>query len=418
LISAVFETSCNAAYVTPIERKAVSKPLTGIRVLDLSKVLAGPLCAQYLGDLGADIIKVETVGQGDETRGWPPFPAPGLGTVFLSANRNKRSIAVDMKTEKGREIVHALASSADVAIESFGTGVAERLGIDAATLRSLNERLIHCSISGFGRSGPLKNSPGYDVILQAFCGIMSMTGDEDGGYIRSPISPIDQMTGVHAFSGILALLYAREKTGKGGAIQVSLFETALGLLGYNLQTYWERGVQPPKCGSSHESLCPYQAFEAADGPIMIGVANDNLWRKFCSVAGLDAIVDDRRFRTNADRVAHRKETLDLVQAALAQHSATHWNDALTAIGVPCAPINSIAQLLDHPHTGASDIIVEYEHQTAGRLKGVGHPVLIDGAAREAGLPPPMLGQHTDDVLGEMGLSAETIGELRRSRVIA
>ncbi len=418
MISAVFETSCNAAYVTPNERKAVSKPLTGIRVLDLSKVLAGPLCAQYLGDLGADIIKVETVGQGDETRGWPPFPAPGLGTVFLSANRNKRSIAVDMKTEKGREIVHALASSADVAIESFGTGVAERLGIDAATLRSLNERLIHCSISGFGRSGPLKNSPGYDVILQAFCGIMSMTGDEDGGYIRSPISPIDQMTGVHAFSGILALLYAREKTGKGGAIQVSLFETALGLLGYNLQTYWERGVQPPKCGSSHESLCPYQAFEAADGPIMIGVANDNLWRKFCSVAGLDAIVDDRRFRTNADRVAHRKETLDHVQAALAQHSATHWNDALTAIGVPCAPINSIAQLLDHPHTGASDIIVEYEHQTAGRLKGVGHPVLIDGASRESGLPPPMLGQHTDDVLGEMGLSAETIGELRRSRVIA
>ena len=396
----------------------MSKPLTGIRVLDLSKVLAGPLCAQYLGDLGADIIKVETVGQGDETRGWPPFPAPGLGTVFLSANRNKRSIAVDMKTEKGREIVHALASSADVAIESFGTGVAERLGIDAATLRSLNKRLIHCSISGFGRSGPLKNSPGYDVILQAFCGIMSMTGDENGGYVRSPISPIDQMTGVHGFSGIMALLYAREKTGKGGTIQVSLFETALGLLGYNLQTYWERGVQPPKCGSSHESLCPYQAFEAADGPIMIGVANDNLWRKFCSVAGLDAIVDDRRFRTNADRVAHRKETLDHVQAALAQHSATHWNDALTAIGVPCAPINSIAQLLDHPHTGASDIIVEYEHQTAGRLKGVGHPVLIDGASRESGLPPPMLGQHTDDVLGEMGLSAETIGELRRSRVIA
>jgi len=221
----------------------VSKPLTGIRVLDLSKVLAGPLSAQYLGDLGADIIKVETVGQGDETRGWPPFPAPGLGTVFLSANRNKRSIAVDMKTEKGREIVHALAKSADVAIESFGTGVAERLGIDAPTLRALNDRLIHCSISGFGRSGPLKNSPGYDVILQAFCGVMSMTGDEDGGYIRSPISPIDQMTGVHAFSGILALLYAREKTGKGGEIQVSLFETALGLLGYNLQTFWERGVQ-------------------------------------------------------------------------------------------------------------------------------------------------------------------------------
>jgi len=406
-----------AACTIPIERKIVSKPLTGIRVLDLSKVLAGPLCAQYLGDLGADIIKVETVGQGDETRGWPPFPAPGLGTVFLSANRNKRSIAVDMKTEKGREIVHALARSADVAIESFGTGVAERLGIDAATLRALNDRLIHCSISGFGRSGPLKNSPGYDVILQAFCGIMSMTGDEDGGYIRSPISPIDQMTGVHAFSGILALLYARETTGKGGAIQVSLFETALGLLGYNLQTFWQRGVQPPKCGSSHESLCPYQAFEAADGPIMIGVANDNLWRKLCAVAALDAIVDDPRFKTNADRVAHRKETLGHVQSAIAQNSVAHWNDALTGVGVPCAPINSIAQLLDHPHTRASGIIVEYQHQTAGRLKGVGHPVLIEGAERQAGLPPPMLGQHTDDVLSEMGLSSETISELRRARVI-
>jgi crotonobetainyl-CoA:carnitine CoA-transferase CaiB-like acyl-CoA transferase len=397
--------------------KIVAKPLAGIRVLDLSKVLAGPLCAQYLGDLGADIIKVETVGSGDETRGWPPFPAPGLGTVFLSANRNKRSIAVDLKTAKGREIVHALAKSADIAIESFGTGVAERLGIDAATLRPLNARLIHCSISGFGRSGPLKNSPGYDVILQAFCGIMSMTGDEDGGYIRSPISPIDQMTGVHAFSGILSLLYAREKTGQGGTIQVSLFETALGLLGYNLQTYWERGVQPPKCGSSHESLCPYQAFEAADGPIMIGVANDNLWRKFCGVTGLSALADDPKFRTNADRVSHRNEVLRHVKAALAANSVKHWNDALTAVGVPCSPINTLAQLLDHPHTAASGMIVEYDHAHAGRLKAVGHPVLINGEPRQAGLPPPVAGQHTDDVLSELGWSRDRIDDLRRERVV-
>jgi crotonobetainyl-CoA:carnitine CoA-transferase CaiB-like acyl-CoA transferase len=395
----------------------MAKPLAGIRVLDLSKVLAGPLCAQYLGDLGADIIKVETVGSGDETRGWPPFPAPGLGTVFLSANRNKRSIAVDLKSAKGREIVHALAKSADVAIESFGTGVAERLGIDAATLRPFNDRLIHCSISGFGRSGPLKNSPGYDVILQAFCGIMSMTGDEDGGYIRSPISPIDQMTGVHAFSGILSLLYAREKTGQGGTIQVSLFETALGLLGYNLQTYWERGVQPPKCGSSHESLCPYQAFEAADGPIMIGVANDNLWRKFCGVTGLGALADDPKFRTNADRVHYRDEVLGHVKAALAANSVKHWNDALTAVGVPCSPINTLAQLLDHPHTAASGMIVEYDHARAGRLKAVGHPVLINGEPRQAGLPPPVAGQHTDDVLSELGWSRGRIDDLRREHVV-
>jgi crotonobetainyl-CoA:carnitine CoA-transferase CaiB-like acyl-CoA transferase len=405
----------------------VSKPLTGIRVLDLSKVLAGPLCAQYLGDLGADIIKVETIGQGDETRGWPPFPAPGLGTVFLSANRNKRSIAVDLKKASGREIVHALAKSADIAIESFGTGVAERLSIDAASLRPLNERLIHCSISGFGRSGPLKNSPGYDVILQAFSGIMSMTGDENGGYVRSPISPIDQMTGVHAFSGIMALLYAREKSGHGGTIQVSLFETAMGLLGYNLQSYWERGVQPPKCGSSHESLCPYQAFEAADGPIMIGVANDNLWRKFCGVAGLDTIADAPRFRTNADRVKHRAETLGHVQLALARHSVKHWNDVLSNAGVPCSPINSLAQLLQHPHTEASGIVVEYDHHKAGRLKAVGHPVLIFngaaprllnlGAPGRPAPPPPVLGQHTDEVLTELGLSAGNIDQLRRDRVV-
>ena len=395
----------------------MAKPLDGVRVLDLSKVLAGPLCAQYLGDLGAEVIKVEAVGQGDETRGWPPFPAPGLGTVFLSANRNKRSIAINMKSEKGRALVHELARSADVAIESFGTGVAERLAIDADSLRALNDRLIHCSISGFGRSGPLKNSPGYDVILQAFSGIMSMTGDEAGGYIRSPISPIDQMTGVHAFSGILACLLAREKSGKGASIQVSLFDTALGLLGYNLQTFWERGVQPAKCGSSHESLCPYQAFEAADGPIMIGVANDNLWRKFCAVAGLDAIVDDPRFRTNADRVVHRAETLGHVQSAIALRTVEQWNTALNEVGIPCSPINTIAQLLAHPHTRTNPMIMQYDHGAAGRLNCVGHPVTFVGEGRSAGLPPPMPGQHTDEILREAGLSPAAIGELRREEVI-
>ncbi|TWB87707.1 formyl-CoA transferase [Bradyrhizobium macuxiense] len=396
----------------------MSRPLDGIKVLDLSKVLAGPLCAQYLGDLGAEVIKVEALGQGDETRGWPPFPAPGLGTVFLSANRNKRSIAINMKSDKGRKLVHTLAKSADVAIESFGTGVAERLGIDAVTLCALNDRLVHCSISGFGRTGPLRNSPGYDVILQAFAGIMSMSGDEGGGYIRSPISPIDQMTGVHAFGGILASLLAREKSGRGGAIQVSLFDTALGLLGYNLQTYWQRGTQPAKCGSSHESLCPYQAFEAADGPIMIGVANDNLWRKFCAIAGLSAIVDDPRFRTNADRVRNRAETLHHVQAVIATRKVADWNGALNEAGIPCSPINTLAQLLDHPHTKADELIMQYDHPAAGRLNCVGYPVTFVGEERAPGLPPPMLGQHTDDVLKEMGLTDTAIGDLRRDDIIS
>jgi formyl-CoA transferase len=277
--------------------------------------------------------------------------------------------------------------------------------------------LIHCSISGFGRTGPLKNSPGYDVILQAFSGVMSMTGDNGGGYIRSPISPIDQMTGVHAFSGILASLFAREKSGKGASIQVSLFDTALGLLGYNLQTFWERGVQPAKCGSSHESLCPYQAFEAADGPIMIGVANDNLWRKFCGVAGLKSIVDDPKFRTNADRVQHRVETLQQVQDVIATRTVEAWNAALNDVGIPCSPINTLTQLLEHPHTKANKIIMQYDHAAAGRLNCVGYPVTFVEEERGAGLPPPMLGQHTDEILREMGLSTERIDQLRREVVV-
>ncbi len=292
------------------------------------------------------------------------------------------------------------------------------MGIDAASLCALNDRLVHCSISGFGRTGPLKNSPGYDVILQAFSGVMSMTGDEGGGYIRSPISPIDQMTGVHAFSGILASLFAREKSGKGAAIQVSLFDTALGLLGYNLQTFWERGTQPPKCGSSHESLCPYQAFEASDGPIMIGVANDNLWRKFCGVVGLNAIVDDPKFRTNAQRVKHRTETLHHVQSVIASKTVAHWNAALNEVGIPCSPINTLAQLLDHPHTKADQLIMQYDHPAAGRLNCVGHPVTFVGEERNPGLPPPALGQHTDDVLKDMGLSAASIAELRREEIVS
>lgn len=394
------------------------KPLTGIKVLDLSRVLAGPLCAQALGDLGAEVIKVESPGLGDETRGWPPFKGEGLGAVFLCVNRNKRSIAIDMKTAEGRALVHELARRCDVAIESFSTGVAEKLGIDAAALQAVNERLIHCSISGFGREGPLRNAPGYDVILQAFAGVMSLTGDENGGYIRSPISPIDQMTGTHAIIGILAALLERQSTGKGGTVKVSLFETALALQRYNLQSFWQLGVQPPKCGSSHESLCPYQAFEALDGPIMIGVANDNLWRKFCAIAGLEDIVDDPGFRTNADRVAHRAETVSRVQAAVAKQPVAFWYERLLQAGVPSSPINTLAQLLEHPHTQGSDVIVKYTHPVAGPTKSVGQPFMLNDQQRSAGTPPPVHGQHTDDILQEMGFTDKDVQRFRASNIVA
>ena len=223
------------------------KPLAGIRVLDFSKVLAGPLCTQYLGDLGADIIKVEPCAVGDETRGWPPFHGD-TAAFFLSVNRNKRSLAVDLKTETGREIAHKLARAADVVLESYGTGVVERLGIDFATIKRERNDLIYCSISGFGRTGPLKGNLGYDVILQAFSGIMSMTGEIGGGPVRSPFSPIDQATGLHALTGIMAAILERNRTGKGCYLEVSLFETAVAFLGYNLQTYWESGRCPRSPG--------------------------------------------------------------------------------------------------------------------------------------------------------------------------
>ncbi|WP_445809836.1 CaiB/BaiF CoA transferase family protein [Yoonia sp.] len=393
------------------------RPLAGIRVLDLSKVLAGPLCAQYLADMGAEVIKVEAPGSGDDTRGWPPFRAPGMGAVFMSANRGKRSIAIDMKSDEGRAIVHEMARTCDVAIESFRTGVAERLGIDRATLQGINPRLIHCSISGFGRDGPMKNAPGYDVILQAFSGMMSLTGEAGGPHVRSPISPIDQSTGFHALSGILAALYARQATGAVDYVEVSLYETALALLGYNFQSYWERGHQPERCGSSHEALCPYQVFEATDGAVMIGVANDSLWRKFCKIAGLDDIVDDPRFVTNADRVAHRDEVLTHVKRAIGQHPMAFWDEELAKARVPCSPINDLAAVLAHPHTQQSDIVLSYAAQDGGTINSIAQPVKFGGRKRTATLPPPSLGQDSSDLLSDLGKTVADIDDLRARGIV-
>ena len=391
-------------------------PLRGIRVLDLTKVLAGPLCTQSLGDMGADVLKIEPCLIGDDTRRWPPFRGE-TGAIFLSCNRNKRSLALDLKTPEGHAIVHRLAAQADVLVESYGTGVAERLGIDAPTLRALNPRLIYCSISGFGRSGPLAQAPGYDVILQAFSGIMGMSGEPGGNPMRSPFSPIDQTTGLHAYSGILAALLNRAQTGEGSRLEVSLYETAMAFLGYNFQVYWEKGVLPEKCGSGHESLCPYQAFEASDKHVLIGVANDNLWRKFCAAVGRAEMADDPRFRTNPDRVNHRAETVAFVQDLVRQRRCDEWVELLTGLGVPCAPINSLQDVLDHPHTAARGIVLDYQHPALGSLRTIAQPVAFLGAARGVTLPPPMLGQHSRAVLQELGYAESEITRLAEAGII-
>lgn len=396
-------------------------PLRNIRVLDFSKVLAGPLCTQYLADMGADVIKVEAVGTGDDSRRWPPFPkgrdADQLGTPFLAANRGKRSIVIDLKTPEGRRICHQLAASADIAIESFGPGVAARLGIDYDTLKAINPQLVYCSISGFGAQGPMRAGKGYDVILQAFTGMLSITGEPGGASVRSPFSPVDQATGMHALTGILAALYERHESQQGQKIEVSLFDTATAFLGYFLQGFWERGTEPEKPGSGHESLCPYEIFPASDKPLILGVANDNLWRKFCDIAGLQKYVDDPRFNTNANRVKHRKETVELVRKAISQRPCSDWIGQLDAAGIPCSPLNNLGDLSSHPHTAAVEMIRTYDHPVLGKIKTVSQPIRFEGSRTPMRRPAPMLGEHTAQVLAELGMSEEDIEDLKNRNVV-
>lgn len=384
--------------------------LAGVRVLDLSRVLAGPLCSQYLADMGAEVIKVEPAEGGDETRGWPPF-RDGEGAVFLSLNRNKRSLALDLKRAEGRAVVHRLAARSDVVIENYAEGVAARLGVAYSDLAPLNPRLVYCSISGFGRTGPLSHVPAYDVVLQAFCGMMSLTGEPGSGPIRSPFSPIDQTTGMHALSGILAALLRAERAGVGAFLEVSLFDSALGLLAYQLQSFWETGRLPAKNGSRHLSMCPYQAFEASDGPFLLAIANEGQWQRFCQAAGAPELAEDPRFVTNAERVANYPETVTAVQAILSTRTGEEWLRALAAVRVPCSPIKTLAEVLAHPHTLARDIVQAYGHPRLGRVNGVMQPVVVDEAPRRVRRPPPGHGEHSREILREAGYPDREIDAL-------
>ncbi|WP_338879098.1 CoA transferase [Achromobacter veterisilvae] len=381
--------------------------LQGLRVVDFSKVLAGPLCTQYLGDMGAEVIKVEPL-KGDDTRRWPPFRKDD-GTVFLSVNRNKRSVALDLKSPEGREAAQRLIATADIVVESFGPGVAARLGIDYDSAAALRPDVVYCSISGFGSKGPLNKGKGYDVILQAFCGMMSITGEEDGPAVRSPISPIDQATGMHAATGILAAVVRKLRTGKGCKVEASLFDTAVGFMGYVMQSYWERGSEPRRWGSAHESLCPYQVFEASDRPLLLGVANDSLWRAFCNEAGRPGLADDPRYATNADRVHNRREVLELVSEIMRGDDRDAWIRRLARAGIPCAPIQGVGELLAHEHMAASEMIHRFADSAHGELNVVSQPLRFDGQRPRPASPPPRVGEHTGQVLAELGYGPAAIG---------
>lgn len=392
------------------------QPLRDVKVIDLTKVLAGPLCAQSLGDLGADVIKIEPVEGGDDMRGWAP-QKDGHSTVFLAINRNKRSLALDLRTPEGYAVLEKLVAEADVVLQGFGTGAAERLRVDYRTLSAIRPDLVYCEFSGYGRTGPLAPRPGYDVMAQAFSGMISTLGDEGGPMVRVSFSAVDQGTGMHAVSGVLAALMERGRTGKGAHIEVSLLETAMGFLGYMAQGYWQTGKLPRRMGSAHEAAAPYQAFEASDGHLMIGVGNDAQWRRFCAAAGLEDIRDDPKFARNAARVDNIVEVVAIVAEKVRLRPVAHWMDTLLAAGVPCAPINTIADALAHPHLEERGLVIETDHAALGTIKAIGYPVMFDGGERPSNAPPPLHGEHTREILEELDYRPAEIAELAARGVV-
>jgi len=392
-------------------------PLAGIRVLDLTRALSGPFATMILGDLGADVIKVEDVWHGDDTRRWgPPFQGDDAA-YFLSINRNKRGLSVNLKTPEGRQIIQELAGRADILMENFRPGTAARLGLGYAELSGQNPALIYASISGYGQTGPSAGLPGYDAVAQAVSGMMSVTGEAGGEPVRSGTSLADVGAGMWALIGILAALYARQASGRGQQIDISLLDGQLAWLTYVAGKYFATGVTPGRYGSAHESLAPYQVFPTADDPLMVAVGSDGLWRRFTAATGLDDLTDDPRYATNPDRVRHRDTLIPRITKAFAARGCAEWTDLLSAAGVPAGPVNTVPAALEQPQVAVREMVVELEHPVAGLLRMLGTPLKLSGQPASIRRPPPVLGQHTDEILAEVGYSAPRIAELREAGVI-
>lgn len=386
-------------------------PLGGVRVLDLTRVVSGPFCTMLLGDLGADVVKVEEPSGGDESRRYgPPFQG-GESSYFLSVNRNKRSIALDLKGEEGRETVLALAAQADVVVENFRPGTLDRLGLGWEALRAANGRLVLCSITGFGGEGPDAQRPGYDLIIQGESGLMDITGLPDGPPTKVGTSVADLVTGLYASQAVLAALRRRDAAGHGGRVEVSMLDALASLLTFNAGIYFTTGRSPARRGNAHATIAPYETFEASDGWINIAVANDKFWRLFCAAAGCRALEADSRFATAPERVANRDALLDALQPMIRAHPRKHWLAVLSAAGVPCGLIRSVGEVCEAPQLLERGMVATVQHPAAGPVRYIASPARFDGQPLPAASPPPLLGQHAADVLADwLGQAERTAAE--------